>query len=176
MGLCPSLFMPSSLKNYISIGMLVVEITFFEDDTAEMFGFWYHKERTLPETRDEKRNVMVDWATHRCCRLKLLGSAKQIEDILLTLDWNPSKYDAYFLSMEEMIMQAKKHRAVPFAFDNVVSPKGIAVSMHLSVRLKEDMDSVVRKLHSGNGLVSLQIACDWDLGSEIRKYTLGTAN
>ncbi len=168
--------MPSSLKNYISIGMLVVEITFFEDDTAELFGFWYHKERTLPETRDEKRQVMIDWATHRSCRLKLLGSAKQIGDILLTLDWNPSKSDAYFLSMEEMIMQAKKHRAVPFAFDNVISPKGIAVSMNLSVRLEEDMDAVIRKLQSGDCLVTLQIASDWDLAEEIHAYLGSQAN
>ncbi len=152
--------------------MLVVEMTFFEDDTAELFGFWYHKERTLPETRDEKGQVMIDWATHRCCRLKLIGSRKQIEDILLTLDWNPSKYDAYFLSMEEMIMQAKKHRTVPFTFDDVVSPKGIAVSMNLSVRLKEDLDSVIRKLHSGENLVTLQIASDWDLAEEIERKSL----
>ncbi len=168
--------MPSSLTNYISIGMLIVEITFFEDDTAELFGFWYHKERTLPETRDEKRQVMVDWATHRCCRLKLIGGRKQIEDILLTLDWNPSKYDAYFLSMEEMIMQAKKHRGVSFAFDDLVSPKGIAVSMNLSVRLKEDLDSVIRKLHSGDSVVALQIASDWNLAEEIDTYLERKAN
>ncbi len=44
--------------------------------------------------------LMIDWATHRCCRLKFFGCAKQIEDILRTLDWNPRKYDAYFLSTE----------------------------------------------------------------------------
>ncbi len=168
--------MSSSLTNYVPIGMLIVEITFFENDTAELFGFWYHKEKTLPETRVEKRNVMVDWATHRCRRLKLTGSAKQIEDILLTLDWNPSKYDAYFLSVEEMIMQAKKHRAVPFAFDDIIRPKGIAVSMNLSVRLQEDMDAVIRKLHSGDGLVTLQIASDWDLAEEIHAYLGSQAN
>ncbi len=162
--------MPSSLTNYVPIGMLVVEITFFEDDTAELFGFWYHKERTLPETRDEKWSVMVDWATPRCCRLELIGSRKQIEDILLTLDWKPSKYNAYFLRMEEMIMQAKKHRAVPFAFDDVVSPKGIAISMNLSVRLKEDMDSVVRKLFSGCNAITLEISPDWDLNKEIETF------
>ena len=156
--------------------MLVVEITFFEDDTAELFGFWYHKERTLPETRDEKRRVMIDWATRRCCRLKLTGSVKQIEDILLTLDWNPSKYDAYFVSLEQMITQAKKHRAVPFAFDDIIRPKGIAVSMNLSVRLKEGMESVIRKLHSGDGLVTLQIASDWDLAEEIHAYLGSQAN
>ncbi len=59
--------------------MLVVEITFFEDDTVELFGFWYHKDRALPETRDEKRRVMIDWATHRCCRLKLIGSANLVK-------------------------------------------------------------------------------------------------
>ncbi len=156
--------------------MLVVEITFFEDDTAELFGFWYHKERTLPENRDEKRKVMIDYAIQRCCRLKLIGGAKQIEDILLTLDWNPSKYDAYFLSTGEMIMQAKKHRAVPFAFDDVVSPKGIAVSMNLNVRLKEDMESVIRELRSGDGLVTLQIASDWNLAEEIHAYLGSQAN
>ena len=93
--------------------MLLVELTLFEDDTAELFCFWYHKERTLPETRDEKRRGMIDWAARRRCRLRLFGSAKQIEDILLTLDWNPSRYDAHFLSMQQMITQAKKHRAVP---------------------------------------------------------------
>ncbi len=75
-----------------------------------------------------------------------------------------------------MIMQAKKHRAVPFAFDNVISPKGIAVSMNLSVRLEEDMESVFRKLQSGDGLVALQIAPDWDLTEEIHAYLSRQAN
>ncbi len=150
--------------------MLVVEITFFEDDTAELFGFWYHRERTLPETRDEKRNVMVDWAARRCRWLKLIGSARQIEDILLTLDWNPSKSDAYFVSLEEMIAQAKKHRAIPFPFDDLASPNGIAASMNLSVRLKEDLNSVLRKLQSGDGVVTLQIAADWNFTDEINTY------
>ena len=147
-------FMSSSLTNYIPIGMLIVEMTFFEDDTSELFGFWYHKERTLPETRDEKRRVMIDWAARRSCRLRLFGSSKQIEDILLTLDWNPSKSDAYFLTMEQMIAHARKHRGVPFAFDDLVSPKGIAVSMNLSVRLEEGMESVIKKLHSGESVVT----------------------
>ena len=48
--------------------------------------------------------------------------------------------------------------------------------MNLSVRLKEDMDSVIKKLHSADSVVTLQIARDWDLDSEIRQYIHGTAN
>ncbi len=75
-----------------------------------------------------------------------------------------------------MIMQAKKHRSVPFAFDDLVSPKGIAVSMNLSVRLKEAMDSVIRELQRGDSVVALQIASDRDLAEEIHAYLDKQAN
>ena len=36
--------------NNIPIGMLITEVTFLQDDSAELFGFWYYKEKALPET------------------------------------------------------------------------------------------------------------------------------
>ena len=42
-----------SLRHQIPIGMLITEVTFLPDDSAELFGFWYYKERTIPETREE---------------------------------------------------------------------------------------------------------------------------
>jgi len=35
-------------KNQFPIGMLITEVTFLPDDSAELFGFWYYKEKTLP--------------------------------------------------------------------------------------------------------------------------------
>ena len=47
------------IKNHIPIGMLIIEVTFFPDDSAELFGFWYYKEKTLPETREERQLLLV---------------------------------------------------------------------------------------------------------------------
>jgi hypothetical protein len=43
-----------ALRNQIPIGMLITEVTFLPDDSAELFGFWYYKEKSIPETRGER--------------------------------------------------------------------------------------------------------------------------
>ena len=78
------------LRNQIPVGMLITEVTFRPDGSAELFGVWYYKEKTIPETREERRLLNLDLAVGRCCKLRLIGSAGQIEDILLSSDWNPS--------------------------------------------------------------------------------------
>jgi len=74
--------MISEMKDLISIGMLITEVTFFPDDSAELFGFWYYREKTLPETREERQLLLTDCGIGRCCKLRLIGRAKQIEEIL----------------------------------------------------------------------------------------------
>ena len=163
-------------KNQIPIGMLITEVTFLPDDSAELFGFWYYKEKTLPETREERQLLLADCAIGRCCKLRLIGSAKQIEDILLSSDWNPSLKDTWILGTKELVEQCRKHPAIPIELDRVDKPKGIAIPMNLVVRAKEDLDSVLRKLRSGDDEITLEIAPDWDLGEEIDSFLKKQAN
>ena len=157
-------------KNQIPIGMLITGVTFLPDDSAKLFGFWYYKEKTLPETREEKRLFLTDCAIGRCCRLRLIGSAKQIEDILLSSEWNPSIKDTWILGTKELIEQAKKHSAIPIELDRADKPKGIAIPMNLLVQLREDKNSIFQRLHSGEDEITLEIASDWDLSEEISSF------
>ena len=163
-------------KNQIPIGMLITQVTLFPDDSAELFGFWYYKEKTLPETREERRLFWMDLGIGRCCKLRLIGSAKQIEDILLSSDWNPSSRDFWIPNTKELIKQCKKHPAIPIELDGVDKPKGIAIPMNLVVRLREDRDSVLQKLRSGDNEITLHIAAHWNLAEEIQKFLEKIAN
>jgi hypothetical protein len=163
-------------KNQIPIGMLITEVTFLPDDSAELFGFWYYKEKTLPETRKERQLLLADCAIGRCRQLKLIGSAKQIEDILLSSEWNPSLKDTWILSTKELVEQAKMHRSIPIELDRVDKPKGIGIPMNLFIRSREDMDSVLRKLRSGEDEITLGLAPDWDLSEEIDSFLKRQSN
>ena len=156
--------------NQIPIGMLITEVIFLPDDSADLFGFWYYKEKTLPETREEMRLFWTDLGIGRCCKLRLIGSAKQIEDILLSSEWNPSLKDTWILGTKELVVQAKKHPTITIELDRVDKPKGIAIPMNLVIRAKEDLDSVLRKLRSGEDEITLEIAPDWDLSKEIYSF------
>jgi hypothetical protein len=110
--------------------MLLAEVTFFPDDSAELFGFWYYKETTLPETSQEKKMFPVDLALGRCCRLRLVGSFHQIEDILLSAEWNSRVNESWFSGIQKVIEKGKKHRFTSFGFDNLFRPKGILIAMN----------------------------------------------
>lgn len=159
-----------NFRYQIPIGMLITEVTFLQDDSAEIFGFWYYKEKNIPNTREEKRMLLFDCAVGRSCRLRLIGSARQTEDILLSADWNPSPKDTLIQGPKELVALCRKHPAIPFEIDRVDKPKGIAIPMSLVVRAKEDRDSVLRKLRSGDDKITVEIAPDWDLKKEIETY------
>ncbi len=57
-------------NNEILIGMLITEVTFFPDESAEIFGFWYYRKKTLPESREEKQLLLTDCAMGRCRKLR----------------------------------------------------------------------------------------------------------
>ncbi len=154
----------------ISIGMLITEVTFFPDDSAELFGFWYYREKTLPETREEKRLLLADCAVGRCVKLRLIGSGKQIEDILLSSEWNPSLNDTWIPGTKELVEQCRKHPAIPIELDRADKPKGIAIPMNLVVRAKEDLSAILRNLHSGEDEMKVEISPDWDLKKEIEIF------
>ena len=157
-------------KNQLPIGMLITEVTFLPDGSAELFGFWYYKEKALPETREERRLLTLDLAIGRCCKLRLIGSARQIEDILLSADWNPSLKDIWIPGTKELVEQCRKHPAIPIELDRLDKPKGIAIPMNFVVRAKEDLYSVLRKLHSGKNEITVEIATDWNLSEEINSF------
>jgi len=159
-----------ALRNQVPIGMLITEVTFLPDGSAELFGVWYYKEKTIPETREERRLLNLDLAVGRCCKLRLVGSAAQVEDILLSADWNPSQKDIWIRCPKELVEQCRNHPAIPIELDRLDKPKGIAIPMNIVVRVKEDLDSILRKLHSGRKEISLEIAADWDLGEEINSF------
>ncbi len=163
-------------KNQIPIGMLITQVTFFPDESAEIFGFWYYKEKTLPETREERKLIGVDYGIGRCCKLRIMGSAKQIEGILFSSDWNPSSRDIGIRNTKELVKRCRKHAAIPFEIDREDKPKGIAIPMDLVIRVKQDLASVLRKLCSGYNKISLDLAPDWDLGEEIDSYLNRLAN
>jgi hypothetical protein len=102
--------------------------------------------------------------------LRLVGSAKQIEEILLSSDWNPSSRDFWIPNTKELVEQCKKHPAIPIELDRVDKPKGIAIPMSLVVGAKEDLSSVLRKLRSGESEITVEIAPDWDLSEEINSF------
>jgi hypothetical protein len=164
------------IEDPIPIGMLLAEVTFFPDDSAELFGFWYYKETTLPETRQEKKMFPVDLAMGRRCRLRLIGSSQQIEDILLSAEWNPGVNESWPPTIQKVIEKGKEYKFTSFGFDNLSRPKGILIAMNLPVRVREDMNSVIQRLRSGGDEVTLQIAYDCDLGKEVRDYLRKTDN
>ncbi len=157
-------------SNDIPIGMLITGVTFLPDDSAALFGFWYYKEKGLPETREERRLFTLDLAIGRCRKLRLIGSAKQIEDILLSSQWNPSLKDTWILGPKELVEQCRKYPAIPIEIDGVDKPKGIAIPMNLVIRATENLDSVLRKLRSRKNEITLRIASNWDLGEEINSF------
>ena len=163
-------------KNRIPIGMLITEVTFLPDDSAELFGLWYHREKSIPEPREEKQMLLADCAIGRCRRLRLIGSSRQIEEILLSSDWNPSLKDIMIPGTRELIELCKKHPAIPIELDRMDKPKGIAIPMSLVVGTKEDLSSVLRKLNSGENEITLDIAPDWNLGQEIQRFLEKTAH
>jgi hypothetical protein len=55
----------ANLRNQVPIGMLVTEVTFFPDQSAELLGFWYYREKNLPETREERRQILADFLSGR---------------------------------------------------------------------------------------------------------------
>jgi hypothetical protein len=74
-------------RNEIQIRMLALQLKILEDDSAELFGFWYFKkEGQIPNTREEKFLMMKDLELGRCLKLILKGSSFQIENILLSSD------------------------------------------------------------------------------------------
>jgi hypothetical protein len=75
-----------------------------------------------------------------------------------------------------VIEKGKKHPFTSFGFDNLFRPKGILIAMNLAVRVKEDWNSVMRRLHSGGDEVTLEISHDWNLGEEVRDYLRKTDN
>jgi hypothetical protein len=168
--------MDANPENHIPIGMLITEVTFLQDDSAELFGFWYYKEKTIPKTREDRQLVQVDFAIGRCCKLRLVGSAKQIEEILLSSEWNPSLKDFWIPSTKELVEQCKKHPAIPIELDRIDKPRGIAIPMNLVVLAREDQDSILRKLHSGENEITLDISPDWNLGQEIQRFLEKKAN
>jgi len=113
---------------------------------------------------------MADLVTGRCCKLRLIGSAKQVEDVLLSSDWNPSSRDFWIPNTKELVEQCRKHPAIPIELDRVDKPKGIAIPMNFVVRAKEDLYSVLRKLHSGKNEITVEITPDWDLSEEINSF------
>jgi hypothetical protein len=145
------------IEDPIPIGMLLAEVTFFPDDSAELFGFWYYKETTLPETRQEKKMFPVDLAMGRCCRLRLIGSSQQIEDILLSAEWNPGVNESWPPTIQKVTEKGKEYKFTSFGFDNLSRPKGILIAMNLPVRVREDRNSVIQKLHSGGDEVTLEM-------------------
>ena len=162
--------------NQIPIGILITQVTFFPDDSAELFGFWYYKEKTLPETREERRLLWMDFGIGRCCKLRLTGTGKQIEEILLSSDWNPSLRDILIPSTKELVEQCRKHPAIPIELDRMDKAKGIAIPLNLSVRIRQDMKTVIRDLHSEKNEMALDIAHDWSLKEEISQYLTGKMN
>ena len=162
--------MSMSPEHNIPIGMLITEVTFLPDDSAELFGFWYYKEKGIPESRDEKRLLPIDYATGRCCRLRVIGTSKQIEDILLSSDWNPSLKDTLIQGPKELVALCRKFPAIPIEVDRADKPKGIAIPMNLVIRAMEDLDSVLQRLRSDSNEITLSIAPDWDLSEEISSF------
>jgi hypothetical protein len=118
----------------------------------------------------------VDLALGRCCRLRLTGSSRQIEDILLSAEWNPGPNETWPPTIQKVIEKGKEYKFTSIGLDNLFRPKGIMIAMNLPVRVKEDRNSVIQRLHSGGDEVTLEIAHDWDLGKEVRDYLKKTDN
>jgi hypothetical protein len=150
--------------------MLITEVTFLPDGSAELFGVWYYKEKTIPETREERRLLNLDLAVGRCCKLRLVGSAAQVEDILLSADWNPSRKDIWIRGPKELMEQCRKHPAFPIEIDRADKPKGIAIPLNIVIRAMEDLNSLLQRLRSDSNEITLTIAPDWDLKKEIETY------
>ena len=118
----------------------------------------------------KKTQLFDDLKMGRCCKLNLIGTSGQIQDILLSADWNPSFYGTWFLNMEKAIKVAKDHRSIGVGLDNLLRPKGTSASVNLSVRLSEDIAFVIKKIYSEMDDISLQIANDWNLAEDVEKY------
>ncbi len=147
-------------KARISLPILIVQIKVLEDDSAEVFGFWYDKGNQLPRTREERRMVLQDLKARKCREVNLVGTVPQIEEILLSCSWEASIGETWYPSMEKAIEVAKRYRAIGVAFDNLLKPKGTGICKTLSVRLTEDI-SAAREFFKG-GEITLMLAYDWN--------------
>lgn len=116
------------MNNVLSLAIVIVQIKFLEDDSAEMFVFWYPEKDHLPRTREERRLVLQDLHEGRCRKLNLIGSISQIEQILLSCCWDVTIRDTWFPGMEKAVAMAKQYRAIGMAFDNLLNPKGTKIN------------------------------------------------
>jgi hypothetical protein len=75
-----------------------------------------------------------------------------------------------------LVEHSKKHKFIPLELDCLEEPKGIAIPVNISARLRQDRESVIAELHSDKAGITLQIAPDWDLGEEVSNFLMKTAN
>ncbi len=152
----------------ISLGIVIIPIKLLEDDSAEMSGFWYPEKERLPRTREHRRLVLEDLEAGRCRKVNLIGTVSQIEQILLSCDWEAGVSDTWFPSMEKAIDVAKRYRAIGVAFDNLLKPKGTSVCKTVRVCLTEDISSGVREF-SNRGEAVLRLAYDWNVMEDFQE-------
>ncbi len=150
--------------------MLATEVTFLDNGSAEIGGYWYYKEKNLPESSFERKQILAHWLNDRCCKTRLIGKAEQIEEILLSCEWDPSHAETLFRDIEGLISKAKKHREIPFEVERWEEPMDTAIPVNICVRLKRDMESVIAELHLGIGGIKLEIASEWNLSEEIQQF------
>ncbi len=148
-------------RNEIQIRVLALQLKILEDDSAELFGFWYYKEDQIPHTREEKRLLEEDLKTGSCRKLLLKGSLFQIENILLSAEWNPRITETSFPTIEKAIKMARDFRGIGVGFDNLLKPKGTALPIKITVQMNGDVDSVIGNIDPQKDEITIILAEDW---------------
>lgn len=150
----------------VPLGMLVTSAKYIEDDTAEMFGFWYYKEMHVPSTVEEKKKLFWDLLNGRCVPLRVKGTFQQILDLIM-------QSDKYSKAEEEEVRQFKiladgmeTNAGKRIAFENLVRFEGTSLSLDADCEVNVTIESIRERIYHDRRTVELKISVNWKWGDE----------
>ena len=154
----------------LPLAMLATSVTFLQDGTATLGGLWYFRSSKLPSTDEERKNMGTDLASHECVRVEVIGTQRQIAELLMLAvaaetQGNAEEAIANMRSLLEYLTSSprKDHE-----FDNIHNPRGTALPVDFPIHVDTDFPSLKKVLFSHPDVIRLQLQSGWSLWSGIQ--------
>lgn len=149
----------------LPLSMLVNSVAFRPNGTALLSGLWYFKSQKLPASVDERKELRADLAAHRCIRVEVVGTQRQIAEILMLAVAGESEGNAgeAIGDMRSLLDKMTSSSTTYYEFDNVNKPQGRSLPVDFPVRVDVDFPSLRSKLISDPDLIRLQLQAGWSL-------------
>lgn len=154
----------------LPLAMLATSVAFRPDGTATLSGLWYFKNQELPSTQEGRKAIAADLAGDRCVRVDLVGTQRQIAELLMLAVAAENEEDS-MEAIARMRVLLEKLTSTPRGyhdFDNIHGPRGTVLPVDFPVRVDADFPSIKEKLFSHPDLIRLQLQAGWSLWNEIQ--------